>query len=145
EKPKPSDDDRQDSGKDNPGQPPKSPASIAELIANAKALKSGAIEQLAASGLQAIPAIIAELRGDDRRFSWATAAMARMGPDAVKPVAELMTDSDPFMRKIAYLTLGEMGPIALPAVPALKRAVQQDGDPRNRGLAASALSQITRR
>jgi hypothetical protein len=118
---------------------------VGELIAAAKELKPGAVEALAAAGPQAIPAILAELRRDDRRFSWAVAAMARMGPDAVEPVAALLNDSDYFMRKIAYQTLGEMGPIAMPAVPALQRAAQQDGDPRNRGLAANAISQITRR
>jgi hypothetical protein len=125
--------------------PKKEQPAVAELIAAAKALKPGAIDELAAAGAKAIPAIIAELRRDDRRFSWATAAMAKMGPEAVTPVAALLNDGDHFMRKIAYQTLGQMGATAMPAVPALRRAAQQDRDPRNRGLAASAISQITRR
>jgi len=144
EKPTPSDEPQ--GGGQEDSKPPEKPAdTLEELIANAKALKPGAIEKLAAVGAQAIPDILAELRRDDRRFSWATAAMSRMGPKAVGPVAELIDDNDHFMRKIAYLTLGQMGPIALPAVPALRRAVQQDGHPNNRGLAANAISQITRR
>jgi hypothetical protein len=118
---------------------------VAELIAAAKELKAGAVDALAAAGSKAIPAILAELRRDDRRYSWATAAMAKMGPEAIEPVAALLDDSDYFMRKIAYMTLGEMGPTAMPAVPALQRAAQRDQDPRNRGLAANAISQITRR
>jgi HEAT repeats len=118
---------------------------IGELIADAKQTKEGAIDALAAAGPKAIPAIIAELRRDDRRYSWATTAMAKMGPEAVEPVVALLKDSDYFMRKIAYMTLGQMGPMAMPALPALQLAEMQDRDPRNRGLAASAISQIKRR
>ena len=129
--------------------PPTSPSSesrpVAELIEAAKEMKDGAIDALAAAGPKAIPEIIAELRRDDRRYSWATAAMGKMGPAAIEQVLPQLNDSDYFMRKIAYMTLGEMGPLAMPALPALQRAAQQDRDPRNRGLAASAISQISRR
>jgi hypothetical protein len=124
---------------------PKETPAVAELIAAAKEMKDGAIDALAAAGPKAIPLILADLRRDDRRYSWATAAMAKMGPGAVEPVAALLNDSDYFMRKIAYMTLGQMGPTAIPALPALQRAAQQDRDPRNRGLAANAISQINRR
>src|SRR5262245_47761860 len=79
--------------------PKKEQPAVAGLIAAAKALKPGAVDDLAAAGAKAIPAIIAELRRDDRRYSWATAAMAKMGPEAVTPVAALLNDGDHFMRK----------------------------------------------
>jgi hypothetical protein len=129
----------------SPVVPPRDQLSIAQLIAAAKELKPEAIEQLAAAGPKAIPAIIEALRRDDSKYSWATAAMAKMGPGAVEPVVGLLSDADSFMRKIAYKTLGEMGPMAMPAVPFLRQAARREGDPRNRGLPQNALSQITRR
>jgi hypothetical protein len=119
--------------------------SLESLIKDAKALKPVAIQQLAAIGPKAIPAIVQELRRDDRRFSWASVVMAKMGPDAVEPVAKLMFDSDHLIRKVAYTTLGEMGPIAIPALPALELAAVREYDPRNRGLPESAYRQIMRR
>jgi hypothetical protein len=124
---------------------PKEQPSLAQLIAAAKKLEPGAVEQLAAVGPKAIPAILDELRRDDRTYSWAAATMAKMGPGAVEPVSALLADRDSFMRKIGYMTLGQMGPIALSAVPALQRAAQQETDGRNRGLPQSAIRQITGR
>jgi len=115
---------------------------LQQLIAAAKNDEKGAVDALAKAGPRAIPGIVNELIRDDSSYQWAVSAMAKMGHPAVEPVAKLLNDSDYLLRKIAYMTLAEMGPVAKPAGPALQRAAQQDRDPRNRGLAAYAIRQI---
>ena len=71
----------------------------------------------------------------------AATSLARIGPAAVDPLIETMSDTDPRIRVQAIQALGRMGPPAAPAVPHLIAALN-DPDVYVRRNAAHTLGEI---
>jgi HEAT repeat protein len=91
----------------------------------------------------ALPALVAALR-DRRRPAARDVAvdvLFRLGPDAVPVLGEALLDPECGSRRQVAQYLGDMGPAARPAVPALLRTLQAD-DVWLRFEAASALPRI---
>ncbi len=75
--------------------------------------------------------------------SAASAALARIGSDAMPPLVAALKDSaDPIARTQAALALAAMGPAALGALPALDAAREHDADAAVRQAAAGARAAI---
>ncbi|HYG77134.1 MAG TPA: HEAT repeat domain-containing protein [Planctomycetota bacterium] len=68
----------------------------------------------------------------------ASKLLTEIGPDAVKPLAELMSDTRYSVRRMAVMTMGKIGP---PAIEPLKAALA-DTDEEVRARAKSALSEM---
>jgi hypothetical protein len=65
------------------------------------------------------------------------------GPAATPALTELLRDGDPYVRRYAADCLGDLGPVAKPAVPALLALYRDEGLPGSvRDTAAQALKQI---
>jgi len=114
-------------------------------------LRSAALEALCSLGSSArgaIPALrdaIRAAKADAPAEGIASPAvvftLAKLGVDAIPLLIELLDEPDSmFPRRVAQV-LGEIGPAAKPAVPALTKALQND-DPFVRRDAACALWQI---
>ncbi len=71
-------------------------------------------------------------------------ALAKLGPEsgAVKTLARALSDKNPLIRQHAAWALGEFGPGAAAALPALQSALK-DSDSETRGMATIAVKRIT--
>ncbi len=74
-------------------------------------------------------------------FEGAELAVEKMAPESVEPVSECLTNRDPAVRALAAKMLGDMGPTARKAVPALARALM-DSDELVRMNAAGSLTSL---
>jgi HEAT repeat protein len=124
-----------------------------------------AIEALGAMGPEAVAAVPYILQAvahayelddfvDDRDIpgipSAARSALARIGPDALKYLIDGLSQGDDLVRLIAAESLGDIGPPARDAIPALMEALKRDGsmnaDPKSAlevpGAAVRALARI---
>lgn len=121
---------------------------------------AAALGQIGMDATSAIPAIIAQLPGEDPGYRReAHFALAAMGPAAAAAVPELiksLADDDLEVRYSASYALGKLGPAAKSALPALKANVKSDDEflrlasiwsmlsiaPNEPGLAEMALPQL---
>jgi len=110
-------------------------ASESEVIERAKAVerrgfsRKDAIEALASSGdPRAVPVLIEALNDSDG-FVYAGRALAKLrDARAVQPLIDVLRDHDKFWvrRGAAAVALGNLGDIAIPALPALREALQYE-------------------
>lgn len=80
-----------------------------------------ALSTLAERGEKAVPAMIRALENEKSCY-WACLVLSDIGPqaaEAVGPLGQLLDHEDPEVRMHAVLTLGEIGPAAQSAVPAI--------------------------
>ena len=91
----------------------------------------------------AIPALEKATKDADRRVRWAArAALAKVAPEVgVPPLIQLLGEADSSVCVSAAEALGEVGPAARAAVPALEKAAS-DSSPYVRQVAKKALSRI---
>jgi HEAT repeat protein len=96
---------------------------------------------LQAPAANSLPLLIAGLRdeGNAGRRNSSMEALVRLGPAAVPPLAPLVADPDPDLRKFVVDALGN---IDAPAVPALLRAALEDSE---ENVAAAAAEFLGRR
>jgi HEAT repeat protein len=91
-----------------------------------------------------IPKLIELLQGD---LSWKTmsfviVALTRIGPDAVLPLTQVLTNATPHVRSAAIISLGMLRSDAQAAVPALVERLESYKDNRVRACAVEALGRI---
>jgi HEAT repeat protein len=94
----------------------------------------------------AIPALVAALKTADAQGGWwvASDALARIGgPDVVPHLTEALAHADDGIRHTAVRGLGRLGPVARPAVEAIRRVSIDDSRAYIRKAAEEALRQIT--
>jgi HEAT repeat protein len=125
--------------------------SVAALVRALREDRSADVSYWAARALlkfgpaarNALPALVAALRDRGRPAARDVAAdvLSRLGPDAVPLLGEALLDPQCGARRHVAQYLGDMGPAARPAVPALLRTLQAE-DPWLRFEAASALMHI---
>jgi len=101
---------------------------------------------LAMIGKPALPSLLAATVASESRLRWASAkiltAMRPMEPTASSALIPLISDKDPYVRRVSFECLGRLGEDAKEAIPFLKRAVN-DSVPSNRMYCHRALTQIT--
>jgi HEAT repeat protein len=93
------------------------------------------------AGSAAVPALIEALKNEKAAY-WACLVLREIGPeakDAAPALAAKLQDPNPEIRREAALTLGALGDAAIPVVPQLAVAVN---DEQTRGAATFALGQI---
>jgi HEAT repeat protein len=95
----------------------------------------------------AIPELVEALRDkDDEIRTWAAIALGQIGPDAVCAVepliALLQVEENPQVILTAVQSLGEIGPAAGPALPALT-AIAEDPHHIARGFAIQAIRKVS--
>ncbi|HTU26269.1 MAG TPA: HEAT repeat domain-containing protein [Pirellulales bacterium] len=107
-----------------------------------------AIRSLAMYGEKAAPAAIKVLKEAPPKSKaryWACVLLAELGPKAepgIDPLKAALSDEDPGTRMQAALALGQIGPAAKSAVPALVHVLDDDALTGVRYTAAYALGQI---
>jgi HEAT repeat protein len=80
---------------------------------------------------------------EPRRAAKAMTALTKIGEPAVDPLIEVLKDKDEEARPLAAQVLGDIGPAAKKAIPALIEALKDDdADPSVRNSAASALAEM---
>lgn len=84
---------------------------------------------VAAIGEPAVQPLLEVARTDPQSKDIARNALAAIGRPAVQPLAGMLKDPDPEVRVWAALVLGDMGPGAEDAVPALIEALKDKRDP----------------
>jgi HEAT repeat protein len=106
-------------------------------------VRARAARALAAFDRHAVPALVGALGdGEYTVRTSAAEALVKIGPGAVVPgVIEALGHTESRVRANAAVVLGSFGPAAMPAVPALTRALK-DTNPRVRELASEALHRI---
>ena len=65
-------------------------------------------------------------------------------PECVRQLAAHLSDADPNVRSMAALSLGDFGPAAAEAIPAIQ-AVMNDYSPDVRDAASAALARVTQK
>lgn len=101
-----------------------------------------ALGRLGADATVAIPALSRALRDNQGRVRWEAAiALAAMGKDSITTLIEALDEKDSKTRHAAAYALGEIGPAAVTAVPALVRSLN-DQDQAVRNSAAYSLTTI---
>ena len=100
--------------------------SIAAAVERGRSVGAvAAVRSLVAYGERRLPAAIKVLRDAEPKSKaryWACVLLAEFGPAAeagVEPLTKALTDEDPGIRMQAVLALGQIGPAAKAAVPAL--------------------------
>lgn len=87
-----------------------------------------------------VPQLLAAVTSSDPEVQrLAITSLRGLGTNTLRPFVEALRDDNPRVRQAAAVTLGEIGPGAIDAVPQLTAALA-DADPRVRGAAAMALS-----
>jgi HEAT repeat protein len=106
-------------------------------------VRARAARALTAFDRHAVPSLVGALGdGDYAVRTSAAEALVKIGPGTVVPgVIEALQHTEPRVRANAAVVLGSFGPAAMPAVPALTRALK-DANPRVRELAGEALNRI---
>src|SRR5271154_2487526 len=80
--------------------------------------------RLGVRGSAGVPLLVPALVGNDAELrAVASAALAEIGEPAVTPLVESLLNPDLDHRRAAIITLGNMGPVAAPAVPVLTSAL----------------------
>lgn len=104
---------------------------------------SVALDSILGGGGQALlPILIDELRsGDDARQRRLSVLVRVLRGAAVPPLVEMLADPRPQRRRMAISLLGELGPEAIDAVPALCAALDERSEVERR-LAAESLACI---
>ena len=102
-----------------------------------------AIEVLGPAAHAAIPTLM-ELLNDNDLETWPKAmiCLAGIGPEAMLPLIQAMTNATPQVRGRAIIGLGMLSCNAQAAVPALVQRLESDRDDRVRACAANALGLI---
>jgi HEAT repeat protein len=105
-----------------------------------------ALGMIGSKAKDAVPDLIDALRDkDDGVRMWAAIALGRIGPDAVSAVEPLLAsvqdEEHPVVIVSAIKTLGEIGPVARPALPVLALLVN-DPQHRNHVMAVCAFWRI---
>jgi HEAT repeat protein len=113
---------------------------------NTRVMGLDALGAFKAAAAPAAPQIVSCLRHPVRRVQetalWCVAQLGRaIGARAIAPLRRLLKDKDPTLRRAAADTLGQLGPMAAPAVPGLM-ALLRDRDPQIRSVAVVSLGQI---
>lgn len=112
-------------------------------------LTAASVRSIAANGLKALgtnaapaaPELMRALHDSDRQVVWrAAVALGQTGEAGVLGLIALLDDSNPDIRHAATYALGEIGPPALAAVPALVKRVGE----KNESLRSSALHTLSR-
>jgi HEAT repeat protein len=102
-----------------------------------------ALRGIGAPAREALPLLVERLRvpRDDVNFvpHELKRCFAAIGTDAVPPITELLSDTDPATRRRAAIVLEHMGPTAVSAVPRLMASLD---DSANRDWAAAALGRM---
>jgi HEAT repeat protein len=108
------------------------------------AVRTRAALTLAGLGSEAAPAVpvLVSLLNDPKVGAYAARALAGVGEDAVPALLRLLEDGSALTRKAAVKALGEMGPAAKAAVPALDGVRQSDPSAAVRSEAKAALDKI---
>jgi len=105
-----------------------------------------AAETLRMIGKPALPALLAATKAPDARLRWASAeiltTMRPMEPTPVSILIPLISDRDPYVRRVSIECLGRLGKDAKEAAPSLQRAMN-DSVPGNRLFCHRTLIQIT--
>jgi len=87
-----------------------------------------ALQELGPEAALAVPDLIAALRDADLGFRTHTVlALVAIGADAVAPLLDALATDDEDLRKAIVVTLGRIGPPALPAVPTLTVLLEDVG------------------
>ncbi len=102
------------------------------------------IKALGALARPLIPKLIEMLKDDDpwQAMSIAFVGLAQIGPDAVLPLTQVLTNASPKVRSAAVISLAMLSSNAQAAVPALVERLESDKDNRVRAAAARALGHI---
>jgi hypothetical protein len=90
-----------------------------------------------------VPALAEALTDTDAHVRLSAAALVKIGPEAVTPLTDILKDpkKDKEMRANAVYVLGQMGPEAGDALPALSKALK-DNDAQVRQRAAFAIGRV---
>ncbi len=108
-----------------------------------KGAREKAAEELVAQGKDAVPAVIDLMqRGDLTDAMTSAGILARIGGPSVEPLEAYVKDGSKKNRGWACWALGEIGPAAKDALPALK-AAEKEASLRN--VAAEAIAKIEKR
>ena len=102
------------------------------------------IGELASLGEDAVPVLIEAFEdGENSTTFWAAwEAVLRIGPSAVPHLIPALKDERASVRGGAILVLGQFGPAAREAIPALQKIVRREQDSRIRKGAEMALKKI---
>jgi RNA polymerase sigma factor (sigma-70 family) len=104
---------------------------------------AAALGEFGPAAKPAIPALCEALNGEGGGWWVAADALGRIGGEEVVPIlADALTSTDADIRLVAMQRLGDLGPLAKPAVEALQNANLNDPRPTNRKAAAEALQKI---
>jgi hypothetical protein len=105
--------------------------------------RSAALAALAGSGASGAGAIVAALRGSSRaRTGEFAVLLARIGAPSAPALAELLSAAEPAeLQGYAAFVLGQLGPAAHAALPALE-AARSHPDPAVRGAVLEALQRV---
>jgi hypothetical protein len=105
--------------------------------------RSAALAALTASGANGASAIVAALRGSAREHAADFAVvLVRIGPASVPALVELLAEPErPELQRYAAFVLGQFGPAAHAAIPALQ-AQREHADPAVRSAVLEALARI---
>ncbi len=109
-----------------------------------------ALRQIGPKAASAVPALLKRTEADDAFEAYAAAwALARIAPtDAkvssvvVQKLVQGLSDHDEIVRMECAAALGDMGPAAKTAAPALEKASKADSNANVRSTAAEALSSV---
>jgi HEAT repeat protein len=106
--------------------------------------RSAALAALTASGANGARAIVAALRGSGREHAADFAVvLVRIGAASVPALVELLAEADkPELQRYAAFVLGQFGPAAHAAIPALQ-AQREHADLAVRSAVLEALARIT--
>lgn len=101
--------------------------------------KQAVLGALVAAGPHAVPPILAAVRGPGRsRANELGLVLVQAGPRSVAPMVEVLErDPDPALRSYAAWVLGQIGPAARGALPALQDAMQGASPPLQADLRAA--------
>jgi HEAT repeat protein len=88
-----------------------------------------------------VPVLAAAMRGGDGRVMLQVGCMGAEAEWAVSTLIELLSHESPQLRALAARTLGQIGPAASAAAPALERATK-DPNGAVQGAAKAALDRI---
>lgn len=103
---------------------------------------------LAKIGKLAVPKLLQALKSPEARLRWSAAELlTSIGPakaPVVKAISPLLSDKDPYVRRLAIQCLGRLGEDARETLPLLKKALK-DTFPTNRIYCHMALIRISGR
>jgi HEAT repeat protein len=124
---------------------PRMTQALKEGDENRRALAAEAMGRLGADGKAALPALLLALRDEGELVRQnALQSIIAIGPDgtATQPLTDSLKDSDALVRVLSANALGRLGPLARPALPALREALK-DRDENVQQAAADALKVIS--